>query len=128
MDKEKYIELQVLDQQIKNIQKQLQMIDDQMIELIITRQSIDELKDVKLKSEILSPIASGIFVKSDIKDNNEFIVNVGSNVAVKKTREEVKELIEKQLYEIKNVQNELLVNLQKMVLEAQNIEKELQNV
>lgn len=131
MEKEqqqKYIELQLIDQQIRNIQKQLQIVDQQIIELVMTRQSLEELKDVKVNSSTLAPIASGIFIKADIKDKNELIVNVGSNVAVKKKREEVKEMIIKQLDDVKKIQTDLLVNLQKLSLSAQEIEKELKNV
>lgn len=125
---QRYIELQLIEQEIRNIQKQLQLVNNQIIELIFIRQSLDELGDVKIDSETLSPIASGIFIKSNIKDKDELIVNVGSNVAVKKTREEVKEMIERQLNDIKIVQNELLINLQKLSIEADRIENELKNV
>lgn len=125
---QRYIELQLIEQEIRNIQKQLQLVNNQIIELIFIRQSLDELGDVKIDSETLSPIASGIFIKSNIKDKDELIVNVGSNVAVKKTREEVKEMIEKQLNDIKIIQNELLINLQKLSIEADRIENELKNV
>ena len=131
MEKEKtqkYVELQLLDQQIRNIQKQLQLVENQIIELIITRQGLDELGEVKVNSETLAPLASGIFIKADIKDKDNLIVNVGSNVAVEKTREEVKELINKQLDEVKKVQNELLFQLQSLSIEAQKIEKDLKNV
>ncbi len=128
MEKQRYVELQMLDQQIQNIQKQLQVVENQLIELVITKQGLNELGEAKIGSETLSPIANGIFVKSNIKDKNELIVNVGSNVAVKKTREEVKKMIDRQLNEVKKVQNELLVQLQKSSIEAQKIQKELQNV
>jgi len=118
----------MLDQQIRNIQKQLQLVENQIIELVITRQGLDELGEVKVNSETLAPLASGIFIKADIKDKDNLIVNVGSNVAVEKTREEVKELINKQLEEVKKVQNELLFQLQSLSIEAQKIEKDLKNV
>lgn len=125
---QKYLELQLIDQRIRNVQKQLQALDSQIIELVITKQSLDELGDVEIGSETLSPMASGIFIKADIKDKDELIVNVGSNVAVSKSRDEVKELISKQLDEVKKIQGELLAELQRLAVEAQKIESELKNV
>lgn len=125
---QKYMELQVIDQQIKSMQQQLQAIENQMLDLMVTKQSIEELKDVKIDSETLSPIAGGIFVQSVIKDNKELIVNVGSNVAVKKTTEEVKKLIEKQIEEIQKVQTELLANIQKLSVQGRDLESGLKNV
>src|SRR3989344_7834136 len=118
----------MIEQQIKNIQRQLQIIDNQLIELVMTRQSLDELSNVKIDSETLVPVANGIFLKANIKEKDDFIVNVGSNVAVKKSKEDVRNMLEKQLDEIKNIQHDLLVNLQNLGMEGQRIEKELQNV
>lgn len=122
---EKYIELQMLSQQMQQVQKQLQLLEQQMLELNSTKDGLDELAKTKEETEILVPISSGIFVKAKVKDNKTLTVNVGSNVAVEKTVPETKSLIEEQLTEIKNFQQELAMNLQRLALKGKEIEQEI---
>lgn len=123
--KQTYMELQMIEQQIKQIQKQLGVIEDQIDELRMTKQSIEELENVKLDSETLVPIASGIFVKGVLKENNKFVVNVGGNTAVNKSKKEVIEMIDNQIADVLKIQNELIKNLQNFIVKARNIEEQI---
>lgn len=125
---QKHIEMHLLDQQIKQVQKQLQLLEQQILELNATKDALDDFAAIKPGTEILVPISSGIFVKGQIKDNKELTVNVGANVAVNKSIPETKKLLEEQLEEIKKFQQELILNLQKLGLKAQEIEKELTQI
>lgn len=122
---QKYMEFQMIDQQIKQIQKQLQMVDMQMQELISTQEALDELSEVKKGTDFLSPIASGIFIKGKITESKELIVNVGSNVTVRKTIPEVKELLKTQLDELEMVQQNTTAQFQTLTEKATQLEKDL---
>ena len=89
---EKYIELQMIEQQMKQIQKQAQLVDSQMNELAVAHQALDDIKKTKPGTKILVPISNGIFAKAEIKDNEDLIVNVGANVIVNKDFESTKGL------------------------------------
>ena len=65
----------------------------------------------KKNTEILTPLSSGVFLKSNLKDNDEVIMSVGSSVTVKKSISEAKDLINKQHQEI----NTIIVQLEKEV-------------
>ena len=120
-----YMEMQMLGQQMQSLQRQLQLIEQQNIELIAAKQAIDDISKTKQGTEILVPVIAGIFVKGHLKDNKEFIVNVGSNTAVKKSAEESKKLIDEQEEEIKKVQTQLNAELQRLGQKAALLEKEL---
>lgn len=126
--KQAYLELQMIEQQIKQMQKQLQVIESQLNEIRLTKQSLEDISDVKLNSEMLVPLASGIFVKGVLKDTKEFIVNVGSNTAVKKNKKEVIDMVDNQLAEILKMQNEFYKNLQHLITGAKRIENKLAKV
>ena len=96
----KYVELQLLNQQIKQIQEQFLILQQQLTELINIETSLTELKDVKKNNEMFSPIGSGIFVSSTIKDNDLVIVNVGAGVLIEKTVDEAKKLVQSQMENI----------------------------
>jgi len=125
---EKYMQMQLIEQQMQQVQKQLRIIDQQMQELNMTEQALDELKNTKAGTEILVPMASGIFVKAELKDNKDLAVNVGADTVVKKNVDEAKKLITVQIEEVTQMQQDLNVNLEKLASSAQVLEKELQKL
>lgn len=125
---EKYMQMQRIEQQMQQIQKQLKLIEQQTQELILTEQALDDLKNTKTGTEILVPLASGIFVKAELKDNKDLAVNVGADTVVKKDVGEAKKLITNQLEEITKIQQDLTENMEKLQSSAQTIQKELQGL
>jgi len=57
-------------------------------------------------------LGQGVFIKTNLKQNNEFLVNVGGNVVVAKSMNELLDLIIKQEDDIKSIleQIELEIN------------------
>ena len=125
---EKYIELQTLDQQIKQIQQQSQVIENQIAELNNISKALEDLKKIKPGTETFFPISNGIFVKGNITDNSNVNVNVGSNIVVNKTTDQAKELIKKQLEGIKKLETQLNNDLQKLGTKAVELQKEISEV
>lgn len=96
----KYVELQLLNQQIKSAQEQFILLQQQLNELMNLEVSIIELKDIKKNSEFFSSIGSGILVSSKLTDNEHVLVNVGAGILIEKNINEAVDLIKSQ---IKNV-------------------------
>ena len=59
-----YVEFQVLNNSIKQLEKQNEALETQLMELMVTNQSLDDMKKVESGTEILVPISSGIYVKA----------------------------------------------------------------
>ena len=108
----KFLELQILSQQSKELQQQYAVLDQQLIELSIIIDTLNEVKNRKDKTEILTSLGQGVFIKTNLKQNNEFLVNVGGNVVVAKSMNELLDLIIKQEDDIKSIleQIELEIN------------------
>lgn len=123
---EKYLMLQLIDAQIKEIEQELQAIKNKNAELIKLKDSLESLKDVKESSKGYSPLGLGIFVESKITNIKEVLVNVGSNIIVKKDIKSAKELLENQLSQTEEIILKLEQNIQTLSAKAQEIEKELQ--
>jgi len=90
---------------------------------MMVEEGLDNLKDVKNGNKLLIPLGSGIFINGNIENSNEILLNVGAGVVVKKSREEVKSIVTKQLESTK----EVFVNLENEasnILERQAILKE----
>lgn len=121
--KQKYLEMQMLDQQLQQVLKQLQVLEQQMLELETTKEAIEEIGKTEVGEEMFVPINAGIFAKGSLKSNKELLVNVGSNVAVSKTIPEAKGLIEEQIKEIDTFYTDLTTNQQKLTAKMEELQE-----
>ena len=99
---QKYLELQLINARSKQIEEHLMILDKQVIELMGIDQGLSELERVKINTKMLIPIANGLFVDGKIENNSDVLVNVGSNVVVRKSMKDAKELMKKQIVELQN--------------------------
>ncbi len=123
-----YIEFQLLSQQIQQLEKQNEALNNNLMELIMTSQSLDDLKDIKEKTEILVPVSAGIHAKAEIKDCKSFVVNMGANVALAKDLKSTKEIIKNQIVEIRGLQESLAEQLQERAAKASSMEQEINQI
>ncbi|OIO62754.1 prefoldin subunit alpha [Candidatus Woesearchaeota archaeon CG1_02_33_12] len=123
-----YLELQFLDEQMKQIQKQITMLDEQLVELNNTIQALDDFNKTAVGTKILVSLSPGIFTTAELKDNKELLVNVGGNIVVKKNVAETKDLLKKRFDSIKKYRDLTLAEMQKMGLQASNIEQEINKI
>jgi len=93
---DKYIPLQLLQQQLGQLTEYLEKLQLQQQELVTSLEALTELQKTKINTEILAPVANGIFLKAELKDNQKLVVNVGAEVIVEKTISEVITLLEEQ--------------------------------
>jgi prefoldin alpha subunit len=123
-----YFEFQVLEQSIKQLEKQSAMLNDQLIELVTTMQSLEDIKNVKEGTEILIPLSNGIYAKAELKDNKSMVVNLGANITGTKTVDATKSLIGAQVEEIKKLQENIVRQLQSQTTKAYLMEQEINNI
>ncbi len=117
---EKYTEFQALQQQLEQITQHLELLQQHLKEVGLSIQAVEDLGKSNLNSEILAPLANGIFIKAELKDNQILIVNVGADVTVEKTVPEVVKLLREQQQDLENKQAEaeqLLSPLQNRILQ-----------
>ncbi len=125
---EKYMEMKMLEEQIQEIQKQAQIVEQQLMELMAASQSLDDFKETKQGDKVLVPISSGIFAKAELKNNKEFLVNVGSDTVVTKDIDSTKKLMEKQVDEMRNLHAKVNMQMQSLAMQVANTEKELKEL
>jgi prefoldin alpha subunit len=118
-----------LEQQIQQIQEQMQMIEKGVWDLNELIKGIENLKGKK-DEEFLAHVGKGIFMKAKIL-SEDFIVDVGKRKFVKKNSEQAKEMIQKQIQRL-NEMNQTLKNsfqetnneMMRLIEEVQVEEKE----
>ena len=115
-ENELIIKLSIFEQQIRQIQQQLEVLERNILEMNSLNVGLDEFKKAEGK-EILAQIGKNIFVKTKLV-SDELIVDIGSGNFVKKDIESTKKLIAGQVKKLENIKNELNSALQ-------NIDREM---
>lgn len=124
----KYIELEIYDKQLKQIQEQVEKFDTQMQELSSISESLGEIGKVQAGNEILVPVSTGIFAKAKVDRIDKFVVNVGASVAVERSVDETVTLIDEQMLEITKHRNHLAELFTDLSERAQMLQAELQKM
>ena len=122
--RQSYFELKVLEEQMNQVKQQISNIENQISELEEASKNIDELKE-KGGSETFVPVTMGVYSKAKLEDTKSFIVNVGAGIAVEKSADETKKLIEQQVSEMKNYHEQMSRGLQLMGARAEEIENKV---
>ena len=115
----------MIDQTMPKVPQNISAFDQQMIEMNVVEESLKEVQTIKEGCDILVPLSSGIFVKAKIASTDEFLVNVGSSVSVKKKGEDVIALIHNQQVEIRKVLTEATQHLEQLAVQAQQVQLEV---
>jgi len=115
MDKaqqELMIKFQMYEQQIKQVQQQLEAVENAISEMTSLNLGLMEIKGSKDK-EILASVGKGIFVKAKIL-SEKLTVDVGGKNFIGKDVDSTKKLIEKQIKKLENIKQELEESLEKI--------------
>ena len=113
------MKLGMFEQQMRQIQEQLQLVEQNTIELSSLSLGLDELKGKK-DEEILAQVGRGIFVKAKLI-SEDLIVDVGSKNFVNKNISDTKKLIENQLGRLNEIKESLSNSLEEINAEVTKI-------
>ena len=123
-----YMEYKAIEEHIKQLQKQLEVLTNHLVEMHSTNSSWEDLDKIKKGKEIFVPISSGIFAKGTISNTSELLVNVGANVVVTKDIASAKKLIQHQIEEMKKVHKKMVEELENMAQNAAQLEVQIQGL
>ena len=122
--REKYEQLQLLDQQIQHTQQQLERIDQQIAKLSELKRNLDQIKKSNGDEELFIPVGPGIFVRAQLQKSDSVLLNVGADVCVEKSFDETKTYIDSQIKDITSYRAQAIQLLEKLYIQAEGLEKE----
>jgi prefoldin alpha subunit len=125
---QKYVEYQMIEQQIKQMQEQLEKMEAQTAEITNVSKSIKDISKAKQGEDVLVPVSNGVFFRAGIKDTASFLVNVGSGVVVKKNLEETETLLNEQHKELESYKEQVVQQLAVHLGRYQELENELKEI
>lgn len=124
----KYLQLQMLKQQLSALLEEKNIVDEKISEILTTTNALNELGKVKQNEEIWSPLGSGAFVRSDIKDRGKVLIGIGSDVVIKESRTKAIEILQERLKEIIEIDKELSAEIEKFNSQITKLEPEIQEM
>src|SRR3989338_7945114 len=125
---EKYMELQILKQQINSYVEQKQAVDEKVGELSSTIDALKSLPAVKKGEEMWSSLGSGTFVRSDIKDVEKVLVAIGAGIVTKETLPKTIEILESRAKELSDINDEIIRQANTMVERINQLEPEVSDL
>jgi len=115
MDQDKNQQMQMLDYQAKQLQKIIEGIDAQLIEISGTIDALSDFEKLEDDEEVLFPLANGIFARGRLTDSRMLRINIGSNVVVEKSVIDTIKMMQKQAQDIADYKIEVMEQLQKFI-------------
>ncbi|MDI6737868.1 MAG: prefoldin subunit alpha [Nanoarchaeota archaeon] len=122
---QKYLEYQMLNNQLRQLAQEIQGLEQQAKELEMLIEGVEEVGKAEKGTDILSSIGGGLYVKTKLENNNEFLINSGARVISTKTKDEAKALLEEQLNELRKVAANMQAELQNGIQRIVMLESEL---
>lgn len=121
--------LSMYEQHVRQLQQQLQAVEESLIELDSLNFGLNEIKGSTGK-EIRASLGRGVFVEAKLL-SDELIVDIGNKNLVKKSIPETQEIIKEQIEKLHEVKKDLEEKIEEMsreltnlIIEAQNKEKD----
>ena len=122
----KYLEMQLLRQQIGAMVEQKQQLDQVVSEIGSTIDTLKKLESIKKGEEIWSQIGSGTFVKSDIKEVDRVLVAVGAGVVISETRDKAEKILQSRVEELEKLGSEIVGQANGYLERIKKLEPELE--
>ncbi|MHC1609926.1 MAG: prefoldin subunit alpha [Candidatus Methanofastidiosia archaeon] len=96
-------QMAMLERQIEALNQNMKMMQSHLHELLVTKETLTNIKDAKTGQEVLFPIGGGCFAFGKIVQSNQVIVNIGSNIAVKESTDKGIVSVESRIEDIKKL-------------------------
>jgi len=125
---EKYMMLQLMASQIRELEKELETLQQRGEEFSGLKASLRKLSGVSVGSKSFSSLGMGTYVESEIKNTGSILVNVGAGVFVKKTAREAEDIVSRQTEQLDTVAGQLTHNIATLAQRAQELESEIQEL
>lgn len=124
----KYIQLQMMKQQMATFAEQKQLVDEKSSELIIALDTLNKLRDIKKGTEIWNPVGGSVFVASGIMDVDKVLVGIGAGIVLKKLRTAAIDILQLRLNELTELDKNIITEIRNFSQQAERLETEVQQL
>jgi len=120
------ITYKALESNLTNFARQKDMLFSKLMEIQNTIASVEEIN--KSKSDVLFSVGSAAYSKGKPIDKNNLIIEIGAGVAVEKTIDEAKSILESRKKELEKAIENTQSEMNKIVSAMQQLEEDTQKI
>ncbi len=124
----KYVQLQLMKQQISAFMEEKNLIDEKISELAVAVDALNRLDDVKKGEEMWSSLGGSVFVRSDVKDVEQVLIGIGAGVVLKKQRNDAIAALQSRLDELTTLDRNIVAEINKLSEHMESIESDVQKL
>ena len=111
MEQEKIAYITNIENQARQFEDNLQLIDNQIHELEEFTKNLDFIVKSK-EREMLSSLGRRVYMKTKIEDKNKLFVDIGAGVVLRKTPEEAKDIVNEQISRLQDFRKQIASQLE----------------
>ena len=115
-NQEDMIRANLLEQEIRQVEQQIGLVDSQITELQLLSLRLDDIDKANKNDEMLASIGKNVFIKTELKDK-ELFVDIGAKTIVKKTIKETKEIIDKDINKLAELKERIVRDMNSLIQE-----------
>lgn len=126
---QRYIELELLNQQLGELENTLYMAEEHLNQLMQVKEALENLEKTdftKDNEDVLIPLSAGIFLPVNKVDLNKIKVSVGANVVVEKNSKDALKIIEKHIINMQNHKEKTISMFDEVSLKAIKMQEEIE--
>jgi len=125
---EKYILYQLLTKNMESLKEQFDVIQREFMEMRSATDSIEEIKKLGSKNEVLIPLGGGCYGKGKITENDSILVGIGSNLFLDEESSSAKKTITERGKELDKVSDEVKERMERVATELNKIGTQIQEL
>ena len=126
MDQEKIAYITNVENQARQFEENLQLIDNQINELGEFIKNLNFIIKSKEK-DMLSSLGRRVYLKAKIEDKEKLFVDIGAGVVLKKTPEETLTIVREQITRLQDVRVQIASQLESYYKELENFIRNVKN-
>jgi prefoldin alpha subunit len=128
-------QLQLMEGSVQTLQQRLDVLTSASADLAMSKNSLTELKELKVDSPLLIPVGGGAFIHAKSADLSKVIIGIGADVSVEMDLDKTLETISGRLTDVEKAQvsvqeqlSQILNQMQVYQSVGQRLSAELQGV
>jgi len=121
----KWVQLQYLNEQIKNFQVQLSEVEKAIEELAILKVGLQNIGESREGEEILVPLGASVYAFGKLMRSEKVLVGIGAGVFVEKKIEDAIPLVDQQVRNLRAQEEMLIQNISVLSQEADKLAEEI---
>ncbi|MHA1754716.1 MAG: prefoldin subunit alpha [Candidatus Odinarchaeia archaeon] len=119
-------EYELYNLQLKALSDRLELVQNTLAEIELTKKTIEEIKSRDDKTEFLAPIGSNSFVKAELKDTERVLIGLGANIVAEVNVDKALEELSKRKTDFQKLLLSLRGQIQQVQVKVNEIKNKLQ--